>query len=88
MFMFPTDVATEEQQKAMPVNEDNEEPVSEDLAMETESPNIEDLRAADAEKLNPEVKMSGASKSGKLSACFFEEHDPSGICTVCSNQQG
>ncbi|XP_062836825.1 midasin isoform X1 [Anolis carolinensis] len=59
------DVASEEQQKSMmPVNEVNEEPVSDNAAMETEAQNIEDLKATDAEKLNPEVKMSGASKPG------------------------
>lgn len=63
--MFPPDVASEEQQKtAMHLNEDNEEAVSEDAAMETESENIEDLKAVETEKLNPEVKTSGASKSG------------------------
>ncbi|KAJ7341746.1 hypothetical protein JRQ81_006597 [Phrynocephalus forsythii] len=58
------DVATEEQQRSMPDNDDSDEPVSEDVAMEAECQNIEDLRAADVEKLNPEVKMSDASKSG------------------------
>uniref|UniRef100_A0A803SWY9 Midasin n=1 Tax=Anolis carolinensis TaxID=28377 RepID=A0A803SWY9_ANOCA len=63
------DVASEEQQKSMmPVNEVNEEPVSDNAAMETEAQNIEDLKATDAEKLNPEVKMSGASKPGKFAA--------------------
>ncbi|KAH0622150.1 hypothetical protein JD844_024188 [Phrynosoma platyrhinos] len=58
------DVASKEQQEPiMPVKEDNEEPVSEDVAMETEAQNIEDLKAADTEKLNPEMKMSSASKS-------------------------
>ncbi|KAG8124032.1 hypothetical protein E2320_019500 [Naja naja] len=59
------DVASEEQQKSiLPVNEDNEETVSEDLAMETEDHSAEELRTSEVEKLNPEVKMSGASKSG------------------------
>ncbi|XP_066468783.1 midasin [Tiliqua scincoides] len=57
------DVASEEQQKmTMPLNEDNEEPVSEDAAMETDTQNMEDLKAI--EKLNPEIKMSDSSKSG------------------------
>ncbi|XP_042318311.1 midasin isoform X2 [Sceloporus undulatus] len=61
------DVASKEQQETiMPVNEDNEEPVSEDIAMETEAQNIEDLKAADTEKLNPEMKMSSKSKSEEL----------------------
>ncbi|XP_061479315.1 midasin isoform X2 [Rhineura floridana] len=59
------DVASEEQQKPiMPTMEDNEEPIAEDVAMETEAQNAEDLRAVETEKLNPEVKTSGASKSG------------------------
>ncbi|XP_072854872.2 midasin isoform X1 [Pogona vitticeps] len=78
------DVATEEQQKTMPINQDNEEPASEDVAMDTESQTIEDLRAADAEKLNPEVKMSDASKSGSEEveldgqALSFEEEEERG----------
>ncbi|KAL7987892.1 hypothetical protein Chor_006811, partial [Crotalus horridus] len=59
------DVASEEQQKPiLPLNEDNEETVSEDLAMETEDHAAEEPRTSEVEKLNPEVKMSGASKSG------------------------
>ncbi|XP_034264874.1 midasin [Pantherophis guttatus] len=59
------DVASEEQQKPiLPVNEDNEETVSEDLAMETEDHTAEELKTSEVEKLNPEAKMSGASKSG------------------------
>ncbi|XP_062980947.1 midasin [Elgaria multicarinata webbii] len=59
------DVASEEQQKAaMPVSEDNEEPISEDIAMETEAQKAEDLKTVETEKLNPEIKMSGTSKSG------------------------
>ncbi|KAJ6665782.1 hypothetical protein lerEdw1_001254 [Lerista edwardsae] len=57
------DVASEEQQKmTLPLDEDNEEPISEDAAMETDAQNLEDLKPV--EKLNPEKKMSAASKSG------------------------
>lgn len=56
------DVASEEQQKmTMPLNEDSEEPISEDAAMETDAQNTEDLK--EIEKLNPEIKMSDTSKS-------------------------
>ncbi|KAL8186257.1 UNVERIFIED_CONTAM: hypothetical protein K2H54_066664, partial [Gekko kuhli] len=59
------DVANEEQQKlAMPLCEDDKEPVSEDAAMEADGQNAEDLSTVETEKLVPEVKMSGASKSG------------------------
>nr|XP_056712126.1 midasin [Euleptes europaea] len=59
------DVANEEQQKlTVPVSEDNKEPISEDAAMETEAQNAEDLHTVETEILNPEVKMSGVSKSG------------------------
>ncbi|XP_048350337.1 midasin isoform X2 [Sphaerodactylus townsendi] len=63
------DVANEEQQKLTgPHSEDNKEPVSEDATMETEAENAEDLHTVEAEKLNPEVKMSGVSKSGSKEA--------------------
>ncbi|XP_070589310.1 midasin [Erythrolamprus reginae] len=59
------DVASEEQQKPiLPVNEDNEETVSEDLDMETEDHTAEELKMSEVEKLNPETKMSGISKPG------------------------
>ncbi|XP_015262586.1 PREDICTED: midasin [Gekko japonicus] len=59
------DVANEEQQElVMPLSEDDKEPVSEDAAMEADGQNAEDLSTVETEKLNPEVKMSGASKSG------------------------
>uniref|UniRef100_A0A670YJS7 Midasin n=1 Tax=Pseudonaja textilis TaxID=8673 RepID=A0A670YJS7_PSETE len=68
------DVASEEQQKSiLPVNEDSEETVSEDLAMETEDHSAEELKTSEVEKLNPEVKMSGASKSGKSLTSSAEE---------------
>lgn len=71
--MFRPDVASEEQQKPiLPLNEDNEETVSEDLAMETEDHAAEEPRTSEVEKLNPEVKMSGASKSGKSSTYCHE----------------
>lgn len=71
--MFPPDVASEEQQKPiLPVNEDNEETVSEDLAMETEDHTAEELKTSEVEKLNPEAKMSGTSKSGKSSTSCLE----------------
>ncbi|XP_060119521.1 midasin-like [Heteronotia binoei] len=59
------DVANEEQQKlAMPLSEDDKEPVSEDTAVEADAQNAEDLSTVETEKLNPEVKMSGVSNSG------------------------
>uniref|UniRef100_A0A8D0DW25 Midasin n=1 Tax=Salvator merianae TaxID=96440 RepID=A0A8D0DW25_SALMN len=59
------DVASEEQQKPlMPVSEDSEDPVSEDVAMETEAQNTEDLKSVEPEKLNSEIKTSGVAKSG------------------------
>uniref|UniRef100_A0A670YH89 Midasin n=1 Tax=Pseudonaja textilis TaxID=8673 RepID=A0A670YH89_PSETE len=60
------DVASEEQQKSiLPVNEDSEETVSEDLAMETEDHSAEELKTSEVEKLNPEVKMSGGNAAAE-----------------------
>ncbi|XP_077160450.1 midasin isoform X2 [Paroedura picta] len=59
------DVANEEQQKlATPLSENDKEPISEDAAMEADTQNPEDLSIVETEKLNPEAKMSGVSKSG------------------------
>uniref|UniRef100_A0A8D2KWR3 Midasin n=1 Tax=Varanus komodoensis TaxID=61221 RepID=A0A8D2KWR3_VARKO len=73
------DVASEEQQKmGMPVNEDNEEPISEDAAMEMDTETVEMLKAAETEKLNPEVKMSGTAEVELESQALSSEDDIEG----------
>lgn len=84
--LLSPDVASEEQQKmTMPLNEDSEEPISEDAAMETDAQNTEDLK--EIEKLNPEIKMSDTSKSDAskigIFVCFLSSLlHPSGIISV------
>lgn len=81
--MLSPDVASEEQQKMTPpLNEDNEEPISEDAAMETDAQNMEDLKAV--EKLNPPKKMSDASKSGMFVGLLASLFHPSGMMIVLS----